>query len=221
MGDDSDETLATPPRSMHTIAPKARSLLVHGIFAKPATKVGMVATKAAFLLRQFLQIEVPVPPVVDRLLSKAEAKEKQAEATKKKKDAKELIQLVRHSNEVLAQVTTPFPFTLFPDTVTVDRHKVTIHRRNFFFTSETVGIKIKDILNVSCSLGPIFGTVVITIVMTGDKIHVKSFWRKDAIFLKHILQGSVIAASNNTDTDSLSREELIATLTEIGHDGNS
>jgi hypothetical protein len=37
----------------------------------------------------------------------------------------ELSRIVSHSHEVLATATTVFPFTWFPDTVTVDREKLT------------------------------------------------------------------------------------------------
>ena len=225
MGDDPEEVLTPFSQPDRTIAPKARSLHIHGIFAKPATKIGIVATKASFILMNFIQKETPalhIPQTVDRLLGKQvpEPEAESSETTKKKNDADHLVRLVKHSQEVLARATTVFPFTLFPDNITIDRTKVTIHKRGFFFASDTVSIKIEDILNVSCGLGPIFGSISIVMVMNGGKYTVNFFWRKDAIYLKHVLQGAVIAHSNNLDTTELSREDLISTLVEIGHDAN-
>ncbi len=240
MDDDSEEVLTMPAKLVRNIAPKARSLRIHGIFAKPATKVGIVATKAAFLIKKFLNTEVPILPPVQSFIGRIEriqnndegegTKEEESsdektkaksKSTQKRKDIDELVKLVKHSREVLAKSSSVFPFTLFPDTITVDRTKVTIHKRSFFFVSETVSIKIEDILNVSCGIGPIFGSITITIVMTGDRLTTNFFWRDDAVHLKHMIQGLVIANSNNADTTKLSKHELITTLVELGHDANA
>ena len=42
------------PGNRQNIAPKARSLRVHGLFVKSATKLGIVAIKASFLIRRYL-----------------------------------------------------------------------------------------------------------------------------------------------------------------------
>lgn len=237
MDDDSEEVLTIPAKLVRNIAPKARSLRIHGIFAKPATKVGIVATKAAFLIKQFLNTEIPMLPPVQSFIGRIEKMQPEekdtpeedsssgdkakSKATQKRKDIDELVKLVKHSREMLAKSTTVFPFTFFPDTITVDRTKVTIHKRSFFFVSETVSIRIADIMNVTCGVGPIFGSITITIVMTGDRLTTNFFWRNDAVYLKHIIQGLVIATSNNADTTKLSKHELITTLAELGHDANT
>lgn len=115
---------------------------------------------------------------------------------------------------------TVFPITLFPDSVTVDRTKVTITKRDFFWTSDVMSIRIEDVLNVSASVGPIFGSLTIAsrVMSTIDHFKINHFWRNDAIRLKHIIQGYVIAQHNNIDTAHLTRAELVETLRELGHD---
>lgn len=150
----------------------------------------------------------------------------------KKKAAKEgeteidpsqnLRKIIAQSHEVLASANTVFPVTLFPDTVFVDRTKVTIIRRDFFWSSDTMSIRIEDVLNVSATLGPLFGslTIVSRVMSTVDHFQINHFWRSDAIHLKHIIQGYVIAQHNKIDVAHLPKDELKKTLVEIGHDSN-
>ncbi|RYF29223.1 MAG: hypothetical protein EOO17_02210 [Chloroflexi bacterium] len=127
---------------------------------------------------------------------------------------------VQQAHEVLARANTVFPVTLFPDTVLVDRTKVTIIRRNFFWSEDVMSIRIEDVLNVSASVGPLFGSLTIAsrVMSTTDHFQINHFWREDASHLKHIIQGYVIAQHNNIDTAHLSKTELIETLQELGHD---
>jgi len=135
---------------------------------------------------------------------------------------KDLRKIVSQSHEVLVSANTVFPISLFPDTVTVDRTKVTITKRDFFWSSDVMSIRIEDVLNVSASVGPLFGslTVASRVMSTIDHFQINHFWRNDAIRLKHIIQGYVIAQHNNIDTAHLSKKDLIDTLLELGLDSN-
>lgn len=134
-----------------------------------------------------------------------------------------LQQVVQQSHEVLCSANTVFPVKLFPDTVFVDRTKVTIIRRNFFWSSDVMSIRIEDVLNVSASVGPLFGSLTIAsrVMSTVDHFRINHFWRNDAINLKHVIQGYVIAQHNHLDTKHLSKDELVKTLVEIGHDSRT
>jgi hypothetical protein len=134
--------------------------------------------------------------------------------------SKELKRMIRRSNDVLASATTVFPFDLFPDSIVVDRTKVTITKRNFFWSEQVMSIRIEDVLNVSVASGPFFGALTIAsrVMSTEDHFTTRFFWRKDAAHLKHIIQGYVIARHNRIDTKHLSRDNLIKTLEELGQD---
>lgn len=135
---------------------------------------------------------------------------------------KDLRQIVAQSHEVLMAANTVFPLTLFPDTVVVDRTKVTITRRDFFWSSDVMSIRIEDVLNVSAGVGPFFGSLTIAsrVMSTTDHFQINHFWRGDAQRLKQIIQGYVIAQHNNIDTAHLTKKELIDTLIELGLDSN-
>ena len=127
--------------------------------------------------------------------------------------------IITKSHEVLAEANTVFPVTLFPDTVVVDRTKVTIIKRDFFWSSDTMTFRIEDVLNAEVTVGPIFGSLTIAsrVMSTTDHFRIDHFWRKDAIYLKRIIQGYVIAQHNKIDVAHLSKDELIRTLNELGH----
>ena len=139
-------------------------------------------------------------------------------------DPKEGLQkLIRKSHQLLASAQTVIlPINLFPDSVTIDRTKVTITKRAFFWTSSVISFRIEDVLNVACSTGPIFGSLIISsrIMNSTDHYEIDYFWRKDAIYLKQLIQGYVIAQHNRIETSHLNRKELVKTLLELGRDSD-
>lgn len=133
---------------------------------------------------------------------------------------KQLQEILDSSHEILVTATTVFPFTLFPDTITVDRNKITVTKRTFFMSSEAVSIRIEDVLNVTCSIGPIFGSIkIVSRVFNSQRPYaVRHFWRDDAVKIKHIAQGYVIALQRKIDCTSLEVNELRRMLSQLGHD---
>lgn len=134
----------------------------------------------------------------------------------------ELKEIVRRSHEILADVQTVFPFTLFPSRVCLDRSVITITKRSFFWSSNTISIRIEDILNVSTSLGPFFGTLDISsrVMNSVDHYSVSFLWRRDAQELKHIILGYIIAKNSGINVDHLERNELVETLRQLGEDSS-
>lgn len=134
---------------------------------------------------------------------------------------KELREAIQGSQEVLATATTAFPFNLFPDTITIDRTKVTITRRAFFRVAEVMSLRVEDILNVTANVGPFLGSLeIVSRVFNSEKpsFSVKYLWRKDVVDLKHILEGYVIALQQKIDCSALSRDELVGMLEKLGED---
>lgn len=208
-------------------------------------KLGTVATKSFIEVREFLNNDVSLPSterflyamgkrkqkggVAERRIERSgeeggEASypvEKPIKSEKAKKDSRSrLNKVLEQSHEILAGANTVFPITLFHDTVFVDRTKVTIIKRNFFWSEDVVSIRIEDVLNVAASVGPLFGSLTIAsrVMSTVDHFQINYFWRSDAVHLKHIIQGYVIALHNKLDIDHLTKDELINTLQELGHD---
>jgi hypothetical protein len=132
----------------------------------------------------------------------------------------ELEQAIQGSSEVLASATSVF--RIFSDTVTVDRAKLTVTKRSFWKSAEVVSIRIEDILNVTATVGPILGSIQITsrIFSTDKPYSIEGFWRSDALRLKRITQGYVIALQRGIDCSSLPTRELAEMLDKLGEDAH-
>ena len=132
----------------------------------------------------------------------------------------ELRDAIKGSNEILATASTAMP--VFADTIAVDRAKFTVTKRTFFRTAEVISMRIEDILNVTEHLGMLFGSVKITSrVMNADPPYtVGPFWRKDAVRVKRITQGYVIALQREIDCAALPVKELAQMLEELGEDNH-
>ncbi|MDB5165579.1 MAG: hypothetical protein JWM00_469 [Candidatus Saccharibacteria bacterium] len=182
------------------------------LLLRQSRKMGQTATRTYDVTKEFLKQDVTVlyPPQI-----------KQTNATR---SAKKLNKIVAQSKEILAIAqTVMLPNNLFPDTLVVDRTKVTITIRTFFWSSSVISIRIEDILNVTTSVGPLFGSLTISsrVMNSTDHYQINYFWRRDAIRLKQVLQGYMIAVHNTVDTSHLTKDELIEKLVELGHDPSS
>ena len=129
--------------------------------------------------------------------------------------------VVEQSQEILAGAKTVIlPYNIFPDTVTVDRMKVTINLWKSLWSHEVVTLRIEDILNVSAHIGLLFGSLTIStrVMNSTDHFVIQGFWNKDAKRLKHVIQGYMIALHQGVDVSELSTERLVRKLNELGND---
>lgn len=180
--------------------------------------LGQTALSGFSNVRQVLGREVTLPKPSKLISPKISQK-----ATELYGRLSSLRTVVKRSHEILASATTVMlPVNMFPDTMVVDRTKITITKRTFFWSKSVISVRIEDVLNVGISTGPLFGSLTISsrVMNSTDHFEVNYFWRDDAVRLKHIIQGYMIAHHNNIDTKDLSREELIETLLEIGRDSD-
>jgi len=138
--------------------------------------------------------------------------------TSPEQSKRELQQAINGSTDALATASTAFTF--FPDTLTLDRAKVTITKRIFFQAAEVVSMRIEDILNVTATVGPLFGTVkIVSRVFNDEKPYtIGKFWRQDASRLKRIIQGYVIALQRRIDCSTIASAELVPMLDKLGED---
>ena len=132
-----------------------------------------------------------------------------------------LTQTIASAQEPLVTATTVFPFTLFPDTIVIDRTKFTVTHRTFFRAAEVMSIRIEDILNITADVGPLFGSIKIATRFfdTQKPYAVRYFWRNDALRIKRIMQGYIIATQKQIDCSKLSAKQLATMLDELGGSG--
>lgn len=213
--------LFSKPSSVRSANKSPRSLRYYLRSSRYHASIGKFATSSYFQFKSFLNKEIS--------LSHSKNSTKELEKSKQKSEARhnktthDIRAIAKKSNEVLASAMTVFPLTLFPDSIVLDRTKVTITQRDFFMSSKVLSIRIEDILNVSADVGPFFGSVTIVsrVLSSEDHFSINYFRRGDAIHLKHMIQGYVIAQHNKIDVAHLDQAQLIETLAELGHDLNN
>lgn len=159
--------------------------------------------------------QIPEQP---RQTSPPPGEDAEVRKTSPEESRQQLQNAIRGSNEVLATATTVLK--IFPDTLTIDRAKLTVTKRTFFQTADVMSMRIEDIMNVTCKLGPFLGSVTIHTRIIGDQkpYTIGLFTRKDAIYLKRITQGYVIALQRQIDCSALPAGELVAMLDQLGED---
>ncbi|HEY5668272.1 MAG TPA: hypothetical protein VIR03_03860 [Candidatus Saccharimonadales bacterium] len=156
-------------------------------------------------------------PLSSPSIEQAHTPEQQARYEKYTTERK-LAKAIGGSREILVEATTVFPFTLFPDTISIDRTQISIVHRSFIRVGEAISMRIEDVLNVEAIVGPFFGSLQIyTRFFNSEKpYHVHWLWRHDALRIKRILHGYLIAIKKHIDCSALSTQELARMLDELG-----
>lgn len=134
-----------------------------------------------------------------------------------KTDQQKLERAVRESCEAIIEVKTVFPFTLFPNTITIDRHKLTLTYRSFFNAEESISVPIPNLKNIQASLDPFFGSLVITSDhFVNNTQEIKFLKREDAKEIQRLVQGAMIANTEKIDVSKVEVPQLKKLLHELG-----
>jgi hypothetical protein len=126
-------------------------------------------------------------------------------------------EIKQQTEEVLYEAETVFPFTLFPDTLKLDREKFTMAKRSFFRTAVISSVPVSEIMSAEASVGPFFGSLHLILRFFNDNEKTFTFLqRQDAINLQRLLHGFIIAHHKAIDLSKVPAKELRETLTQIG-----
>lgn len=137
-------------------------------------------------------------------------------------ESEKLINITEGARDNLIKANTVFPFVLFPDTITVDRQKLTITHRSFFRTSSTISVQIDDVQVAKVDVGPFFGSVHLASKYFVDNIQSINFLkRSDAIRIQRLLQGYMIAHHRKIDCSGIDNHQLVVLLNELGQSSMS
>ena len=128
-----------------------------------------------------------------------------------------LEELTQKSLDVLYEAETVFPFTLFPDTITLDREKLTIADRFFWRTAKITSTPISEIMSCEANVGPFFGSLHLTFRFFTDNQRTVSFLpRNDATQMQRLIHGYIIAHRREIDTSNIEKDKLVELLMELG-----
>lgn len=128
-----------------------------------------------------------------------------------------LIGITKGVQHNLISANTVFPFVMFPDTISIDRQKLTITHRSFFQTSSTISVQIDDVQIAKVEVGPFFGAVHLASKYFADNIQsINYLKRADALAIQRLLQGYMIAHHRQIDCTSINNAQLVILLNELG-----
>lgn len=201
-------------------ASQPRRVRPYDILLRQSRKMGGAATRTLDFTKGFLASDIETISH-KALIRFKRSRDKDGSLVTGEDKHSSLRRVAAKSHEILAYARgVILPVNLFPDTIAVDRTKVTIEKRSFFWSSQIISIRIEDVLNVAANLGPLFGSVTVSsrVMNSTDHYEVSYLWRNDAAELKQIIQGYVIALHNGIDIAELSKQELLETLREVGTD---
>jgi DNA mismatch repair ATPase MutL len=138
--------------------------------------------------------------------------------SKTAKGPETLPEITEKSQDILYEANTVFPFTLVPDTITLDREKLTIANRMFWRMANITSVPVGEIMSAEVIVGPFFGSLHLTFRFFANNERTINFLpRKDAIELQRLIHGYIIAHRREIDVTSISKDELVKLLTELGH----
>lgn len=128
-----------------------------------------------------------------------------------------LKEMAAESQLLLLKIETVFPLTIFPSSITVDLHKVSIVKRGFLRPQQTITAKYEDILTVEADVGPFFGALALTTNFFSDKpLKVNFLTRRDATYTRQLINGLLIAHKGGVDITETDPMVVRKQLVEIG-----
>ena len=141
----------------------------------------------------------------------------QPQESKSAKGPDTLVELTEKSQDILYEASTVFPFTLFPDTITLDREKLTIANRLFWRTANITSTPVSEIMSCEANVGPFFGSLHLTFrFFTDNQRTVKFLSRSDAERLQRLIHGYIIAHRREVDCSNINKDDLKKLLLELG-----
>lgn len=135
------------------------------------------------------------------------------------KDRERFENLLDRGTRVLYKLKSVFPFAFFPDTISIDREKVTLKLTEFFFASEIRSLHIRNISHVIVDTGPFFATVTImdrSLVSELTTVVIPFLWKGQALRARRIIQGLMIAHKERIDMEKIPERNLKKRLEDLG-----
>lgn len=125
--------------------------------------------------------------------------------------------LVEKTAEPLLHIRSVFPFTIFIDTVTIDRTKVLIVYREFFYQRTEFPIYIADLKSVKVEAGPLFATISFEIEgYEQNPAPISYIPRSKAFELRKLLTGLIAATRDEVETAEIPVDTLKKKAKRIG-----
>jgi hypothetical protein len=140
----------------------------------------------------------------------------QGRSTRKKVE-KRIRQLAERSDKVLFSTKTVFPFDFFPDTLTINGNKIDLVISNFFFSSATTSIPLRDIANVEIETSPFFAKLkIVNIRYPMEPVEMSYLKKGEAVKAKNIIDGLLVSMSQGADVAAVDPKKMQAHIEKVG-----
>lgn len=128
--------------------------------------------------------------------------------------------LIDKTNSVIYEISSTFPFQLFPDKLIIDENKVTIVRKELFF-KRVFPIMYEDLITVKVNRSFIFAAMEFEIKRISKRPRPVSFLNpREATLAKKYIMGLIEAKNAKIDLSKLSTPQIREKLEEIGKAGD-
>lgn len=142
--------------------------------------------------------------------------------SQEQEEGQKVVTVLEQAQNVLIESKAVFPFDLFPDSITIDRQKMTVIHRQFFGIRQSVSVSLSDIKNIQANLGPIFGSITVTAENFVNNTQTVNFLpKKDVAEIQKVIQGFIVAHKENLDTTGMDDETLLQVLDSLGRGDSS
>lgn len=132
-------------------------------------------------------------------------------------EEKKLKAMANESHTILIQARSVFPFTPFPTTITIDRHKLTIVYKRFFAVEQTVSVPLETIKNIQADFGPFLGSLIITSdLFINNTQKIDYLHRRDVRKIQKLVQGAMVAIKEHIDINKVETHKLRPLLSDLG-----
>jgi hypothetical protein len=132
-------------------------------------------------------------------------------------NAAHLHSLADGNSAPLLVVKSLFPFDFFPTTIVVTKTKIDVVDKLFFFSKDINSFLITEVGRVEVTTNLFFSTLTIR-GKTVDKILIKVGYLRaeDAIQVQSIIQGLIIAKTENVDVTQMASPGLESVVRTVG-----
>jgi hypothetical protein len=130
----------------------------------------------------------------------------------------------RHDIEIL-RAQSVFPIDPFPDTIIIDTTKITIVKKQMFATEHVITIPLKDLSDVHVQTALFLASITVKYMPHSNnpgmlepvESRISTLKRADAMRVKNILKGILVAQSEEIDFTKLAPDEIMGMLEKFGN----
>lgn len=143
-------------------------------------------------------------------------KEEEKNRMVKKIHDKQKMNMLIEESKPLYKIKTTWPFDLFPSSLIIEKNKIDIVHKSFFYTQQAFPILIKNIKAIIIENTPFFATLKFDVELGKDPDPLRFLKKKEATRARRIIHGLVACENEGIDMGNFSSKELIEKVEEIG-----